>query len=121
MTGIVKIGSITVAPQSVRTPRKTLKLTNLESVRILRPGLVVSGAFAVLCAGLALAFEEILYSGEYWGLLIGPWFVLPFAGQIGVLRFEYQGLGGTASLIGRYAQLRKVRAAIDTVLDQDMC
>lgn len=108
----------TVTPSRLRTPKQTFTMSKIEYVSLRAPYLIMSVPIALASLGAVFAFSRYLYTAEI-AVLIGLAITLPIVGaQFGVMKLHSLALrDGDPVVYGRIGRLRKVRAAVDAVLD----
>lgn len=109
----------TVTEKTLRTPRKTYALREVDLVQVKRPLLVVSLALGALLLAWAGVFWDLLYKQEQAFLVVGVLAVVGAASRVGTLVVHSLSLRGgdlEEAIIWEISTVRSVRAAIDEAM-----
>lgn len=106
-----------VSGSSLRTPRQTFALRNIEHVSISQPLLFAVGFVAAGLFGFMLSFFRYLYTWEIASLAVVLAVMVTAALRIGVLKVHSLALReDDGRVFGDIRTLRAVKAAVDDIL-----
>lgn len=108
-----------VTETTLRTPRKTYALKDVDYVQIKRPLFTLSVVLGGLLLAWAVMFWDLLYPGERGLLLAAPVLASLLASRIGTLVVHSWSLRGgelEEALIWDIATIRAIRDALDNAM-----
>lgn len=108
-----------VTEKTLRTPRKTYALDQVDYVQVKRPFLLLSIAVGVLLLAWAMAFWDLLHREEQGCLVLGVIACIAATSRIGTLVVHSLSLRGSnleEAVIWEISTVRQVRGAVDEAM-----
>lgn len=119
MNGVVFQGDgFRVTSNTLKTPRRTYELKNVELVSVKQPLLLLCGGIGIGLIGFTLSFFRYLYAYEIMGLISLSLGMIIGSALFGTLKVHSLAMrGDEGTLIGRIGTLRAVKDAVSEALD----
>lgn len=109
------MGGILVTDTSLRSPRQTIMLRDIDHVECRRPLLVATLPVAIGMTAITMRFADLLAWTEIATLIVPPIAASVAAAEIGVLRLSSLSLRNQA-IWGRHRDLQRARAAVEAAM-----
>lgn len=114
----LEIGRFVITERSLRSPRKSFVVSEIEKIVLRRPLLIFAALFLVLIVGAVNAFWELIYPHELPWVLGVPLLSVWIASRIAVLNIRIRTQRQDDTVIGGYGELKRVRDALDDMVDR---
>lgn len=108
-------GALSIDSRAVQTHRDSYLLDRLTVISVRRLCLAPAILFALGLGGFAIAFADLLYASEVWGILIACTAFLGIGfwlGQLTLLSRDLRGSELSGAVWGSYRRLNAERRAI---------
>ncbi len=110
-------GGIVVTETSLRTPRQTILLRDIDHVELRRPLLLGTLPVAIGMTAITMRFADLLTWTEIAILIVPPVVATLIAAEAGVLRLSSLSLRNQ-SVWGRHRDLVRARDAVEAALQR---